>query len=329
MTADLNIDITSHTVHRQIWGSLGGGPVALNQAGQCRFCGQTDQRKFRKVAHALPESLGNKWLVSLDECDDCNALFSRYEDALAKTVGPVLTISGMPGKANHVRQTGRSNGPAVIQHQKGEQGRRLSMRVQGDFTDHLGVDPVTGALQLRIPVAPERFVPRHAYKALVKMGMGLMPEADLGDFRHLLEWLRTPDDHVSMPPLHVGMSFGSIGNAPRAASATLLKRKPEEAQPPYMIFIATIGSLCFQIDLKSDAMDGPWPPSAAARSSIRWTTVLSGGAEPIRIPYSEPVQLDWTSSEPRLQPLEALSMTVNPGGAGGTLSLRFRAGEAN
>lgn len=84
MTPDLKIDGETHTIHQQTLGSLDGGPVELNRAGRCRFCGQADARKFRKVAHALPESLSNKWLVSLDECDDCNAMFSRYEDALAK-----------------------------------------------------------------------------------------------------------------------------------------------------------------------------------------------------------------------------------------------------
>lgn len=55
-----------------------------------------------------------------------------------------------------------------------------------------------------------------------------MPEAHQEDFRHLLKWLQTPDDDVPMPPLPVGLFFGSIGDGPRVATFTLLKRKPKE-----------------------------------------------------------------------------------------------------
>ena len=80
---------------------IGGGTV-------CRFCGNDDRRKFRTKAHTFPEALGNKWVFSDDECDDYNARFSVYEDALIKAVGPLLTLGGTRGKRG-VRQTGRSH----------------------------------------------------------------------------------------------------------------------------------------------------------------------------------------------------------------------------
>ena len=43
-----------------------------------------------------------------DECDDCNAKSSVYEDALTKAVGPSLTLGGTKGKRG-VRQTDRSH----------------------------------------------------------------------------------------------------------------------------------------------------------------------------------------------------------------------------
>jgi hypothetical protein len=39
----------------------------------CRFCGLgADKTKFNKDAHAIPELLGNKHLLSDSECDACN-----------------------------------------------------------------------------------------------------------------------------------------------------------------------------------------------------------------------------------------------------------------
>lgn len=306
-------------------GSLGSGPMRLGAKGRCRYCGETDPRKFRSVAHAVPESLGNKWIVSLDECDDCNAVFSRYEDSLAKTIGPVLTLGGTPGKDNAVRQTGRSAGPAVIRHEHSESGRRLSIQVTGEFGDHLSVDPAKGTLAFKIPIANERFIPRRAYKALVRMGLAAMPVAELANFQSLLAWVRDLDDEVTMPPLLVGLSIGSLGNAPRIASITLLRRKPEApSTSPYMVLIMTAGSACFQLDLKADALDGPWPPTRPVNIGIRWTSVLGGGDGPdISIPYGVPATLDWSSSEPRLQPFETLITEVDRNGDG-TLTLAFR-----
>ncbi|GAF52381.1 hypothetical protein [Psychrobacter sp. JCM 18900] len=43
----------------------------------CRFCNKTmrDGVTFKKVAHAIPEGLGNKNIILGDECDNCNEFF--------------------------------------------------------------------------------------------------------------------------------------------------------------------------------------------------------------------------------------------------------------
>lgn len=98
----------------QAKGPIGGGTVFLGAAGQCRYCGETEPARFRMVAHAFPEALGNKWVISRDECDGCNQILSKYDDAIARAVSPFLTLGGVKGKSNKVRQTGRSEGDAVI-----------------------------------------------------------------------------------------------------------------------------------------------------------------------------------------------------------------------
>ena len=105
--------------------SIGGGPV-------CRFCGNDDRQKFQTRAHTFPEALGNKWVFSDDECDDCNARFSVYEDALTKAVGPLLTLGGTKGK-HGVRQTGRSHSNTFVRQSVEDGQRRLSVRAKGDM----------------------------------------------------------------------------------------------------------------------------------------------------------------------------------------------------
>lgn len=44
----------------------------------CRFCGKKEPDvSFSKIAHALPESIGNHVLATYYECDVCNDFFGR------------------------------------------------------------------------------------------------------------------------------------------------------------------------------------------------------------------------------------------------------------
>lgn len=44
----------------------------------CRFCGKNETEVgFKKIAHAFPESVGNKSLATYYECDECNQFFGE------------------------------------------------------------------------------------------------------------------------------------------------------------------------------------------------------------------------------------------------------------
>jgi len=149
----------------------------------------------------------------LDECDACNDLFSIYEDSLAKAVSPLLTVGGTLGKGNKVRQTGRSAGAATVRHSRQTDGkRRLSFFAKVEDAAKIGtMNPVTGCLELVMPIAGVPFTPRLAYKALVKMGLAILPIDELQQFQQLLGWITKPDHDVKFARLNVGLSFGSVG----------------------------------------------------------------------------------------------------------------------
>lgn len=106
-TANADLGCEGYRILTMVQGSIGLPPVPIGVPGRCRFCGATDARVFRHEAHTLPEAFGNKWVTSLDECDRCNARFGAFDDALVKSMGAVLTVGGVKGKHNKVRQTGR------------------------------------------------------------------------------------------------------------------------------------------------------------------------------------------------------------------------------
>ena len=49
---------------------------------KCKYCGRTiiNGATYNEEAHAIPESLGNKTIISADECDCCNDKFSKTID---------------------------------------------------------------------------------------------------------------------------------------------------------------------------------------------------------------------------------------------------------
>ncbi len=310
---EATLDCPDYAMVAMVQGSLGEPGVTLGTKGRCRFCGETDPRAFRNVAHTLPEAFGNKWVTSLDECDACSARFGAFDDALVKSTGAILTVGGTQGKGNKVRQTGRTDGPALIRHRIVDGQRSISMSANGTpFSDHVAMNLTTGELVFRIPGGTERFIPSKAYKALVKMAAALLPEDELPNFTRIIAWLGSADDAL-LPHMIVGISFASIGNSPPLLAAALLRRTSENRDTPYMLFVTTMGSVCLQIVLKSDTLDGDWPSRLRTRPNIRWTNTLAPpGEEPLALAYDDPVHLDWGRAELEPPIIEAIVTAVRP-----------------
>lgn len=286
--------------------------MLLGARGCCRYCGTANPRAFRKIAHTFPEALGNRWVRSLDECDVCNDTFSRYEDALVACVGPFLTVGGVRGKHNHVRQTGRSAGQSVLRHHDDDGQRRVSSFVKG-LTAQFLYEPLSGDVGLRVPLAEERFRPRLAYKALVKMGFALLPPEEIPNYQQLREWLLTPLDTVDLPMLDVGLSFANLGNSPLLVSGTLLRRHDPQDRVPHILFVFTAGSLCLQIDLRSDHLEDHIPCSAIGEVAVSWTTTIRtpDGAPATTLRYSPPLFFNWSGTDLVAQPMRALELMVH------------------
>jgi hypothetical protein len=312
-------------------GSIGRPRVYLGSKGTCRFCGTCAASAFRKLAHTFPEALGNKWVFSRDECDTCNTeIFSRYDDELSKAVSPLLTLGGVKGKRNKTRQTGRSNGDSFIEERRTIDNRRsiFASAKNTDPKDVFGIDPRTGRIRLSTPIARVPFRPRHAYKALVKMGIALLPEDELPHYRKLIAWLRDPADTEEFPVLELAMSFASVGNAPPLAYGALLRRTVAADIVPHILFTFCAGSVCCQIDLMSDHLEDHMP--AVPRGAIKIHQAIVVGDETgkrtdtIRIQYGKPVHLNWSSAETTPQPIERVVLDFNPATCDGRLTPIFR-----
>jgi hypothetical protein len=277
--------------------AFGEQPVKLGTPGRCRYCGVADNLKFQEVAHTFPEALGNHWLISLDECDDCNRKFSVCDAALAEAVGSILTISGTPRKHDPTRKFGRSNRAVSVMHERRDGKRHQSVRMKG-VAEELGfrIGRSGEFWRIRIPMPDVAFVPARAYKALAKMGFALIPEEELRHFESERKWLLGLSDDESVRDHHVVGSFGSIGNAPPLVTGCLLRRRDPTVPLPYMLFVGCMGSICMQTAIRADVLDDHVPPDAACQVNLQWVNVIGGPAPPVfRIVYDHRVVWEWSA----------------------------------
>lgn len=66
----------------------------------CHYCGlAVPQFKFKKLAHAIPNQVGNDWNFDHEECDNCNEHFAKWvEDDFAKWTLPWRSMGRIKGK---------------------------------------------------------------------------------------------------------------------------------------------------------------------------------------------------------------------------------------
>lgn len=283
----------------------------LGAPNKCRFCGNSDPSDFgnKTSAHTFPEGLGNKSLFSLSECCSCNSKFSQYEDALCKAIGPYLTLGGVKGKKG-VRQTGRSSSNSLLRHDTNDGKRHILIKAYKSSELSSLISGNNEITNVCIPVIGDKFVPRYAYKALLKVALSILPINYLHLFRRNLECLQSIDEVPGEYPLNVGFSYASIGNAPPTLAGAILERIDDKLQVPYIISIFQAGSVCFQIFLRSEVKDKRVP--LIGELGISWTSNLAkpeGGYHPIK--YSDPIQFNWSELSPQLQPFEAFELSFN------------------
>lgn len=229
-----------------VWQGLQPGnrlPKLGSKPQICRFCDRTRHEvTFRKKAHAVPELIGNKTLVTLYECDDCNDRFSSFEDDFAKmTLGdrsvsrtrgkksvPTLTATGKKSRIEHA--------PAGL--------------VMKQYVDEGFISIDEQASQLKISYETQPFRPLGAYKCLAKMAYTLLPEVELPHFPELKAWLREKDvttKKVYGDGNHLcSMSFVP-GPKPFPCPIVALLRRKTTVAAPYAMFFVAFANWTYQI----------------------------------------------------------------------------------
>lgn len=220
----------------------------LGEEKVCRFCGlRPPQVSFRKLAHAVPELVGNKRLFARYECDTCNSAFSAFEDALAKSSAIFLFSAQVKGKGGVPTLRSRKK---LSRAEFNESGFAFSEH-EGDAI--LAIDE--SAQTLRLKLEHQRYRPLGMYKALTKVALTLMPEGELAAFKEAMDWIKAPiaNGPIVKPSICLRTFVPGPGPIPQP-HVILFRRKPEKDVPYSMLFLAT-GNTSFQTIVPCPAHD--------------------------------------------------------------------------
>jgi hypothetical protein len=217
----------------------------------CRFCGlQPPKVKFSKVAHAIPEALGNKSVETEYECDTCNEFFGGgIEHDLGNWSKPMRTMARIRGKTGV--PTLKRGGATGWRIEYGETGFQIkSYEDDPVFT----LDEANKTITFKLKRDP--YTPVAVLKAFMKIGLTLMPEEEVQNFKPVIAWVK--DKNHTRKFAEKSPIFYSFQPGPMPSdliAAFVLRRKQGVTDCPYAFLVLGYGNEVFQVALPSQQHD--------------------------------------------------------------------------
>lgn len=233
----------------------------------CRFCGKKmPEVQFRKKAHVISESLGNKSIIINEECDTCNEAFGKeIELDIAEFLSTFRTFFSVTGKEGIPTTKGRN---FEFRHVK---DREFILKYQQLSPQNLMFPH--DILLLTNPIKNQNI-----YKALCKYALSAADKDDLKYFTDTIKWLHGEILFSDLPRVALGLSYVFMKDNP---AILLYKRKRDVMELPYMVgeFHFTCWVFIFIIPLSSrdemhfndtETFKHFWNAFPFHRSEIRW-----------------------------------------------------------
>lgn len=287
-------------------------PVAAGEL-RCRYCrrSEADGGRFTREAHALSECVGNRDLLSRDECDDCNHFFGwRLEDHLGRWLLPLRAITRMRGKSGYP-SSGRI-GPCEIRSVAG----RVQVTPHDD--DGLVIDEV--ARTLTVVATRQPYIPVRVFKSLVKMAMAISPVEGLHRWDAVADWIRENGRDSRNPPFAVPLLVYAThypGPGIRTVVARLWRRTDDRIGRPDMLFWLRFGNVSLQIPVPGlgtfgTTQDLDYVFAAAEDEGMAGDAYGEPRGEPVDLSSSSEKREDRTSTTMRYKRLVTYDLGLSP-----------------
>ncbi len=230
-----------------------GEKIVLSEDGErlCRFCGKGQPNvSFQNLAHAIPESLGNKSLSTTYECDTCNKEFGEgIETHLGHWTKPMRYIARIKGKKRFPQLEERP-GEGWTMNYSPHSGFKIAFYADNPVAT---VDENTKRLGLEIKRKP--YVPLAVLKAFWKMAVTLMPQDELENFNDVRRWIMTKTHESIGGPIQIFVGFHPGPMPPGFLGVALLMRKSPDTRYPYAFIVIRYGNETFQVPVPSAQND--------------------------------------------------------------------------
>lgn len=153
----------------------------------CRFCRRRGPgATFRKRAHVIPEGLGNRTLISREECDDCNlAAGQGIEQCLINSLAAARPLSRLRSGRGGVKYKPPGQG-SVLRSAPERNVVRLDARGTDDAIQW--EDLPDGQVRLTVPIPP--YSPANVARALGRMCVFVVGDIGARPTQHLIPWVR-------------------------------------------------------------------------------------------------------------------------------------------
>jgi len=195
----------------------------------CRFCKKSsDETTFKKVAHTISEALGNKKIVTNDECDSCNEKFGLgIENDLITYLAPYRIFFGVKGK----------NGIPKLKEKKNyeiENTGTGTIKIGQTLTDEeieklddTNLDDFKLKLETNQTITAQ-----NVYRALVKYALGTINKTKIENFTETIEWINCNKDFDNLPEVAILQDYDLFLDHPQIM---IYLRKNDNLNFPYVV----------------------------------------------------------------------------------------------
>ena len=183
----------------------------------CKFCKQKyPSVKFNSVAHTISEALGNKKLITNDECDECNSYFDKnierdfiaYHDFLR-------TFFRIKNKENQIPQMSGKNFSFTT-----NENREATLKLKDEFD-------FSQPARLKIG---NKIKMQNIYKALCKFALSAIDSKHLSHFDETIKWIKGQKNVDKLPKVILIRS-----PKPMPTNISLYIRKLDEMTIPRLV----------------------------------------------------------------------------------------------
>lgn len=189
----------------------------------CRYCNKRSPKvSFRKVAHSISEALGNKKIITNDECDACNEKFGKgIENDLILYLNLYRVFFGIRGKKGIPKFKGK----------KFEIENNKTIKIKQILSDEEINYPNRDDLQIRLE-ATEKITTQNIYKTLSKYALGVIDRTQIVNFKDTIEWINGKRNIDNLPKVAILSSYDLFSTHPQLM---VYIRKTEDNKLPYVV----------------------------------------------------------------------------------------------